>query len=164
MLTTRKLLLLVATVFLLTFLLLRQSSGRPGLTRGSRPHRVSQTASADGAGAGGKTREEIEALLRGSERPYRNADEFEDVRDHLEWLFPYAGAGGSKFPAYIWQTWKSTPSMEEFDERFRMTEASWTENHPDYVHEVGSLGLNPPTNVYFPLLAYVTLEFVLCVF
>ncbi|KAL1835842.1 hypothetical protein VTJ49DRAFT_5980 [Mycothermus thermophilus] len=39
-----------------------------------------------------------------------------------------------KFPAYIWQTWKWTPAHGEFD--FRPQEASWTEQHPGFVHEV----------------------------
>lgn len=40
----------------------------------------------------------------------------------------------SKFPAYIWQTWKYTPSQSEFT--FREEEASWTKLHPGFTHEV----------------------------
>ena len=41
-----------------------------------------------------------------------------------------------KFPAYIWQTWKYTPAQGEFTDQFRACEASWTEKHPGFVHEV----------------------------
>ena len=56
------------------------------------------------------------------------------VLDQLTYQFPYQVS--SKFPAYIWQTWKYTPASREFEERFRITEASWTEKHPTFVHEV----------------------------
>jgi len=56
------------------------------------------------------------------------------LRKQLSYAFPYDAEG--KFPAYIWQTWKSTPSSGDFDETFRPAEASWTELHPSFVHEV----------------------------
>lgn len=56
------------------------------------------------------------------------------IRKQLEYAFPYDPEG--KFPAYIWQTWKYTPASGEFDETFRPSEASWTELHPSFVHEV----------------------------
>lgn len=56
------------------------------------------------------------------------------LRDQLEYQFPYDPT--SKFPAYIWQTWKYTPSSGQFDEAFREPEASWTMLHPTFVHEV----------------------------
>lgn len=40
----------------------------------------------------------------------------------------------SKFPAYIWQTWKHTPGEGEFE--FREQEASWSIEHPGFIHEV----------------------------
>lgn len=42
----------------------------------------------------------------------------------------------STFPSFIWQTWKTTPSDPDFE--FRGPEATWTEKHPDYIHEVRS--------------------------
>ena len=57
------------------------------------------------------------------------------LRDQLEYQFPYVVE--SKFPAFIWQTWKYTPASPKFEEKFRNTEASWTEKHPTFVHEVG---------------------------
>lgn len=56
------------------------------------------------------------------------------LREQLQYQFPYDQEG--KFPAYIWQTWKFTPSSGEFEEAFRPAEASWTEKHPGFVHEV----------------------------
>lgn len=56
------------------------------------------------------------------------------LREQLQYQFPYDQEG--KFPGYIWQTWKFTPSSGEFGEAFRPAEASWTEKHPGFVHEV----------------------------
>lgn len=56
------------------------------------------------------------------------------LREQLEYQFPYDVE--SKFPAYIWQTWKVTPGSGEFKEEFREPEASWTIMHPTFVHEV----------------------------
>ncbi|KAK5108464.1 hypothetical protein LTR62_008282 [Meristemomyces frigidus] len=56
------------------------------------------------------------------------------IRKQLSYAFPYDSEG--KFPAYIWQTWKFTPASGEFQEAFRPAEASWTELHPSFVHEV----------------------------
>ncbi|KAF2104603.1 hypothetical protein NA57DRAFT_70809 [Rhizodiscina lignyota] len=56
------------------------------------------------------------------------------LRQQLEYQFPYDPQ--SKFPAYIWQTWKVTPSSGDFDEIFREPEASWTILHPTFIHEV----------------------------
>ncbi|KAI5796260.1 nucleotide-diphospho-sugar transferase [Peziza echinospora] len=56
------------------------------------------------------------------------------LREQLEYHFPYNVA--TKFPAYIWQTWKYTPGNMKFEEKFRAAEASWTEKHPTFIHEV----------------------------
>ena len=56
------------------------------------------------------------------------------LRENLQYQFPYDLE--SKFPAYIWQTWKYTPASGEFADSFRTAEASWTEQHPGFVHEV----------------------------
>lgn len=56
------------------------------------------------------------------------------LRQQLEYQFPYDPQ--AKFPAYIWQTWKTTPSAGDFDEAFREPEASWTVMHPTFIHEV----------------------------
>lgn len=56
------------------------------------------------------------------------------LREKLQYQFPYDLEG--KFPAYIWQTWKFTPASGDFGDNFRAAEASWTEKHPGFVHEV----------------------------
>ncbi|CAI6303225.1 unnamed protein product [Periconia digitata] len=56
------------------------------------------------------------------------------LKQQLEYQFPYDI--DSKFPAYIWQTWKYTPAQGEFKEEFREAEASWSIHHPTFVHEV----------------------------
>lgn len=57
--------------------------------------------------------------------------------DKLTYAFPYDVE--AKFPAYIWQTWKTTPADKSFG--FRDQEASWTQQHPGFVHEVLSDGV-----------------------
>jgi len=52
--------------------------------------------------------------------------------EKLAYQYPYDVE--TKFPAFIWQTWKTTPADVGFD--FRDQEASWTELHPGFVHEV----------------------------
>ena len=52
--------------------------------------------------------------------------------DKLAYAYPYDIQ--AKLPAYIWQTWKWTPADGKFD--FREQEASWTELHPGFIHEV----------------------------
>lgn len=56
------------------------------------------------------------------------------LRDKLAYQFPYDVE--TKFPAYIWQTWKHTPASGDFGENLRPAEASWSEKHPGFIHEV----------------------------
>lgn len=56
------------------------------------------------------------------------------LRKQLSFAFPYDAE--AKFPAYIWQTWKHSPSDGDFEESFRPAEASWSDLHPSFVHEV----------------------------
>lgn len=56
------------------------------------------------------------------------------IRRQLAYSFPYNPT--AKFPAYIWQTWKYQPSSGDFSDDLRAAEASWTELHPNFVHEV----------------------------
>lgn len=56
------------------------------------------------------------------------------LREQLQYQFPYDREG--KFPAYIWQTWKATPASGDFGDNLRPAEASWTEKHPGFIHEV----------------------------
>ncbi|KAI9929963.1 hypothetical protein ASPWEDRAFT_99219 [Aspergillus wentii DTO 134E9] len=56
------------------------------------------------------------------------------LRERLRYHFPYDLE--KKFPAYIWQTWKYAPSSMWFDSELRVAEASWTDLHPGFVHQV----------------------------
>ena len=56
------------------------------------------------------------------------------LRERLRYQFPYDLE--QKFPAYIWQTWKVDPASGDFAENLRPLEASWSEKHPGFVHEV----------------------------
>ncbi|CAI7665724.1 unnamed protein product [Penicillium palitans] len=56
------------------------------------------------------------------------------LRERLRYQFPYEIE--NRFPAYIWQTWKYNPASFWFDEDLRGPEASWTEMHPGFTHEV----------------------------
>lgn len=67
------------------------------------------------------------------------------LRERLASIFPYDM--DSMFPSFIWQTWKMTPSEKDF--AFRTPEATWTEKHPDYIHEVRGFKYNSSlTGVY----------------
>ncbi|KAI9716391.1 MAG: ATP-dependent DNA/RNA helicase [Chrysothrix sp. TS-e1954] len=56
------------------------------------------------------------------------------LRQKLSYYFPYDIQ--TKFPAFIWQTWKYTPASGQFQEEYRPFEAAWSELHPGFVHEV----------------------------
>jgi mannosyltransferase OCH1-like enzyme len=58
------------------------------------------------------------------------------VRTQLSFQFPYDSV--SKFPAYIWQTWKQDKDDPNFDSRFRDSVRSWSHKNPGFVHEVMS--------------------------
>ncbi|KAG6035635.1 hypothetical protein E4U41_006002 [Claviceps citrina] len=66
-----------------------------------------------------------------SQKPMRDMSHM-STYDKLAYAYPYDIE--SKFPAYIWQTWKKTPADDDFE--FRAQEASWTSQHPGFVHEV----------------------------
>lgn len=58
------------------------------------------------------------------------------VRTQLSFQFPYESV--SKFPPYIWQTWKQGKDDPNFDSRFRDSVRSWSHKNPDFVHEIMS--------------------------
>ncbi|KAK4192451.1 family 32 putative glycosyltransferase [Podospora australis] len=67
----------------------------------------------------------------GKQKPMKDMSRM-TLYEKLAYQFPYDV--DSKFPAYIWQTWKWTPANGEFE--FREQEATWTEQHPGFIHEV----------------------------
>ncbi|EFR01448.1 initiation-specific alpha-1,6-mannosyltransferase [Nannizzia gypsea CBS 118893] len=72
------------------------------------------------------------------------------LRGRLKYHFPYGVK--AKFPGYIWQTWKYTPAQGEFDPMLRPLEASWTELHPGFVHQV----VDDDSAVYFLKYLYAS--------
>lgn len=70
------------------------------------------------------------------------------LRQQLAYQFPYDAEG--KFPAYIWQTWKHSPGQGDFEESYRPGEASWSQHHPGFVHEVitDAVAVNLIRNLY----------------
>ena len=148
MITFRKTVVLVAFVLTIVYLLHSFTS----------PHASSTTAAQPATATPGKLKEDFDGTkprttaVAGStpKRPYppprqaainkQNSQQpltevvTRNLRDKLAYQFEYDREG--KFPAYIWQTWKYTPAQGEFGDMFRPAEASWTELHPGFVHEV----------------------------
>lgn len=58
------------------------------------------------------------------------------VRAQLAYQFPYDQT--SRFPAYIWQTWKQSKDDPNFDERFKDRVKTWSDKNAGFVHEVMS--------------------------
>ncbi|KAF3933659.1 hypothetical protein ABW20_dc0103938 [Dactylellina cionopaga] len=58
----------------------------------------------------------------------------EPLRDQLAYHFPYDVS--NHFPAFIWQTWKYTVANPRFRDSYRPLEASWSQHHPEFIHEV----------------------------
>ncbi|CAL1191385.1 Glycosyltransferase sugar-binding region containing DXD motif family protein [Candida parapsilosis] len=56
------------------------------------------------------------------------------IRDKLTYLYPFNSE--SKFPAYIWQSWKHGLNDERFDDKFRQGESQWAFKNPGFVHEL----------------------------
>jgi len=145
MLTFRR--ALVAAAFILTILFLTTRSPSPAVPAAPETFPKAQAfvdssrqasttaASSDSKHAGGNA---IHGGSSSRQRPSKQGQQaLQDmsklsVYDKLAYQFPYDVE--TKFPAYIWQTWKWTPAHAEFD--FREQEATWTEQHPGFVHEV----------------------------
>lgn len=60
--------------------------------------------------------------------------ETSSLRTQLAYQFPYDS--NSRFPAYIWQTWKQDMNDPRFEPAFRDTVMSWTDKNSGFVHEV----------------------------
>ncbi|GMM32192.1 alpha-1,6-mannosyltransferase [Martiniozyma asiatica (nom. inval.)] len=56
------------------------------------------------------------------------------LREKLAFVYPYDQK--SKFPAYIWQTWKYGLNDERFGEAYKRGEEQWAVKNPGFVHEL----------------------------
>ena len=146
MLTFRKALIIAAFVFTIIYLLQSSTSSSKKYTEES----VDNAKSKDGGVTHPQSTGVPGVVAAQPSRPYPpprgyakdkqsgqqtlNNGGGKSLRDRLQYQFPYDKDG--KFPAYIWQTWKSTPSSGDFSDDLRPQEASWTEKHPTFVHEV----------------------------
>jgi alpha 1,6-mannosyltransferase len=140
---------LIAAAFILTvFYLISSSHSSPSVTTANtKTAQTVSTADKDLAGhdgAGTKTgvvspppsssaTSEKSAPKVAVQRPLKDMTKAPLI-DQLEYQFPYDV--DTKFPAYIWQTWKYTPQNYKFSDDFRAAEASWTDKHPGFIHEV----------------------------
>ncbi len=134
MLTFRRALIAAAFILTALFLLSRSHSGPPdaispkkdpvsdssrqaSTTAGGAAQKAGFGANRDGSSSGQKTMIDTSKMT---------------LYEKLAYQYPYDVE--TKFPAYIWQTWKWTPAHAEF--QFREQEATWTEHHPGFIHEV----------------------------
>lgn len=128
---------IVAAVFILiVFFLISRSHDSHDITTSTKTTTDSSDAqNADGSKASAEQAADLSnrkpAIQRTPQKPMMDMSHL-STYDRLAYAFPYDVA--SKFPAYIWQTWKSTPADGNFE--FRDQEATWTEQHPGFVHEV----------------------------
>lgn len=130
--------IVLAVFFLTAFILLRQShtSNDPEPFRKPPPksedpkadvgasHNPSTTTYTSGVDTAAKEHVPAQKVIQDMSKM--------SLYDKLAYQYPYDVE--TKFPAYIWQTWKWTPASGEFT--FRDQEASWTMQHPGFVHEV----------------------------
>lgn len=142
MLTFRR--ALVAAVFFIAVLFLTTRSSSPAASAAAVEYpkvqpgaeaamQESQTTASSGQKAAGD-----QAVQNGGhqggppkQKPMKDMSRM-TLYEKLAYQFPYDVE--TKFPAYIWQTWKWTPAHGEFT--FREQEATWTEQHPGFIHEV----------------------------
>lgn len=154
MISIRRALLMAASVLTFIYLFRSTHSSQPpsipnaNAAKGQDPSRGGTaadsavkgytTAAANGGAPAwrGTTRSRLQNGAKNAESKQKTLTDIgnKSLKEQLTYQFPYDAE--AKFPAYIWQTWKVTPASGEFDEKFRTGEASWTEKHPGFVHEV----------------------------
>ncbi|KAL2158343.1 hypothetical protein VTH06DRAFT_4391 [Thermothelomyces fergusii] len=154
---------LVAAAFFLTILFFTTRSTAPAASSlavefpkspsdtGSKdgPQSTASTETGHAVHAGGNDRDRVPS---NGQQPIQDMSKM-TLQEKLAYQFPYDVE--SKFPAYIWQTWKWTPADGEFD--FRVQEATWTERHPGFIHEV----ITDQVAVYLIRLLYASVPEVL---
>ena len=143
MLTFRKALILA--IFLLTCIYLFQSSHTPSKEKyahesvdeasGAKNSPMITKPEAQESFATGSSTSTPKSPLRDQKSPQKAlTNPGNTLLERLQYQYPYDPEG--KFPGYIWQTWKAGPGDAGFDEKLRPMEASWSELHPGFIHEV----------------------------
>ncbi|KAL1902137.1 alpha-1,6-mannosyltransferase Och1 [Ceratocystis pirilliformis] len=112
---------------------IKSSSNSPTsqLSSASKAASSASTATNAKTNLGSKGKGSAGNIATDSQKPLMDTSKM-TLREKLEYTYAYDIA--SKFPAYIWQTWKYTPADGEFE--FREQEASWSLMHPGFIHEV----------------------------
>ncbi|KAK4239732.1 hypothetical protein C8A03DRAFT_42662 [Achaetomium macrosporum] len=126
MLTFRR--ALVAAAFFLTVLFITTRSTSPAASLSATTASSDEKAPNSNAVHAGANRNKP---FQQGQQPMQDISKM-TLPEKLAYQFPYDVE--MKFPAYIWQTWKWTPAHSEF--QFREQEATWTEQHPGFIHEV----------------------------
>ncbi|KAI0913450.1 initiation-specific alpha-1,6-mannosyltransferase [Ustulina deusta] len=135
--------IIFAAFFITAFILIRRahSPDAPNPIRKPPPKPPAPDGDRDGDGALRHTPSTSNPAHAGTDdhrdKPLSTQNAVQDLStmslyDKLAYLYPYDVE--SKFPAYVWQTWKTTPDDQEF--AFRDEEGSWSYHHPGFVHEV----------------------------
>ncbi|KJZ75219.1 hypothetical protein HIM_05413 [Hirsutella minnesotensis 3608] len=127
MLNSRRALAAAATLVLIFFFVARNHQSSAEATKTTTKSWAEEAGSAAAAHAGSAWRGDQSS----AQKPMMDLSKL-SLYDKLTYAYPYDIK--SKFPAYIWQTWKTTPADEGF--QFRDQETSWTEEHPGFIHEV----------------------------
>lgn len=130
MLNSRRAFVAAATLLALFFLVSR-SHESPSMVKSQRAHAPAKPGSV--AAVAGHAAKAWSGGRAAPQKPMMDMSRL-STHDKLAYAFPYDME--TKFPAYIWQTWKTTPADESF--QFREQETSWTEQHPGFIHEVVS--------------------------
>ncbi|KAI9172354.1 Acyl-CoA ligase SID4 [Paramyrothecium foliicola] len=120
----------ILTVFILVTL--HHNSGAQGSKTPVDTSKSNGDAAAAGTSALGHELNEKPAAHRPvAQKPLMDMSHM-STYDKLAYAYPYDLE--TKFPAFIWQTWKKTPADKNFE--FRDQESSWSGQHPGFIHEV----------------------------
>ncbi|PHH67955.1 hypothetical protein CDD82_957 [Ophiocordyceps australis] len=138
MLNSRRAILAAACLLTIFFLISRTSHPSPTFSTANKasssPATEQQAAAvADNGAAGSNTNTKTKwpETKPVAQKPMMDTSNM-SLWDKLAYAYPYDIM--AKFPGFIWQTWKTTPADGNF--QFRDQEASWSEQHPGFIHEV----------------------------
>lgn len=124
MLNSRRAIVVAAAVLFVFLVISRSHSSTPTHTPLQQTHDA--TANANAIPTSGASNPRAVVKKPSADMTHMSTDE------KLAYAYPFDLE--KKFPNYIWQTWKYTPADGEFE--FREQEASWSEMHPGFIHEV----------------------------